>query len=65
MGSPVEGMALPSNSLKYFLCYLLLRRSCEESLPVTFVQNTGVIPGEMSVAPSSSSQPPATHSGFV
>lgn len=54
MDSPVMGMALPSNAFKYFLCYFLLRRSCEGSLPVRFVQSTGVIPGEMSAAPSSS-----------
>lgn len=62
VGSPVEGMALPSNTFRYFLCYLLLRGSCEGSLPVMFVQSTGGIPGEMSVAPSSSQ--PANNTTF-
>lgn len=53
MDSPVEGMELSSNVFEYFLFYLLLGRCCGGSSPVTFMQNTGVIPGEMSVAPSS------------
>lgn len=46
-----EGTALFS---KYFLCDVLLRRCCEGSMPMKFMQNTGEIPGEISVAPSSS-----------
>lgn len=37
MGSPMEGIVLPLNVFKYFLCSLLFLRSCEES--VTFVHS--------------------------